>query len=76
MQTVLTLTTHTGLYVGLLNGIVLVKYLEPTLDTIRNKILRTTFNLQWWNTNTLFHAIQFKFRVDTTNKHRMYMTAQ
>jgi hypothetical protein len=72
MQTVFTSTTHTGFYVGLIYGIVLLKYIERRLDTIRNKTLLTKFNFQQWNTNTLFHAIQFKLRVNTTNKHTMY----
>ena len=76
MQTVLTSTTHTGFLVGLLYGVVLLKYIELRLGTIRNKTLRTAFNFQQLNTNTQFHAIQFKLRLDSTYNHRMYMAAQ
>ena len=51
MQTVLTSITHTGFSVGLLYVTFLLKYKERRLDTIRNKILRTTFNFQRWNTH-------------------------
>ena len=49
MRTVLTTATHTGSWVGVLYGIILLKFVESRLDTIRNKILRTTFNIQGWN---------------------------
>ena len=72
MQTVLTSITHTGFSVVLLYGTFLLKYKERRLETIRNKTLRITFKFQRWKTAPCFTPFNFKLRVDTTKKHRIY----